>query len=180
MAERPDIDALEMVIYPDPRLREKAAPVTEIDDYIRRLADKMIEMTIGNEGIGLAGNQVGCVERIIVVIQDGDPEQAEAFVNPRIVARSGFVTEEEGCLSLPGLRCKVRRSARITVKATPVGSGEEIEIEAEDLMARVWQHEIDHLDGILFPDKVGEASRIGVSKHLRRMEESYAGGVEYR
>lgn len=175
MAERPNIEELELVTYPDPRLREKAKPVEEIDDYISRLAEKMIEMTLELEGIGLAGNQVGCIERIVVVVQDGDPDQAEAFINPRIVSQEGYYSDEEGCLSLPGLRCKVRRAAKVTVKATPASTGEEIEIEAEDLMAKVWQHEIDHLNGNLFVDKVGVASKISVAKQLRRMEESKTG-----
>lgn len=142
----------------DPILRQKAAPVSEVDDELRRLIDDLFETMRAAEGVGLAASQVGVAARVFVM-DVGDPEfGARAFVNPVIVERSGHVTGEEGCLSLPGLSAEVERAARVVVEGLDE-RGQPVRLEAQDLASRCIQHEIDHLDGILFIDRVSPLKR---------------------
>lgn len=142
--------------FPDPVLRQEAKPVHEITDVHRRLVADMIDTMREAPGVGLAGPQVGVLERIFVWEVE---ERHGAVFNPEIVHRSDetFV-EPEGCLSLPGLTYDVERSFAVTVKGVDE-NGDEIKITGEDLLARVFQHEIDHLDGVLFIDHLDEAQR---------------------
>lgn len=142
----------------DPILRQRAVPVPEVTDEIRRLIEDMFETMRANEGIGLAAPQVRVGARVFV-IDVGDPKPGpRGFVNPVIVERSGRVVGEEGCLSLPGLSAEVERDARIVVEALDE-SGKPLRLEVGDLAARCIQHEIDHLDGILFVDRVSPLKR---------------------
>ena len=136
-----------------PILRQKAEPVTYVDDNILRLIEDMFETMAAACGIGLAAPQIGVLKQIIVAdISPHFPEHPPmALINPLITEVSGEELAEEGCLSLPGLRGIVRRAGSVTVHAM-LPNGEEIELSGNHLMARVLQHEIDHLNGILFID----------------------------
>lgn len=147
-------------IYPDPVLRRHAVPVERIDRGIRKLIDDMAETMYDAPGIGLAANQVGKTLRVIVIdLQKEDYEYGLiALVNPRIVARSGTIIWEEGCLSIPDYCSEVKRSERVTVEGLDP-EGRHVEIEADGLLAVALQHEIDHLDGRLFIDHLNPIKR---------------------
>ena len=136
---------------PDPVLRQKSRRVKNIDGSIHRLVDDMLESMRTASGIGLAAPQVGTTMRVVVIQL---PEQEEiVLINPQIVRKTGEIVGIEGCLSIPGYFADVRRAAKVTVKALD-RNGKETRLKGEDLLARVMQHEIDHLDGILFTDKL--------------------------
>jgi peptide deformylase len=134
----------------DPILREKAKEVKEINDSILRLLDNMKETMYAANGVGLAAPQIGVSKRVIVV-DIGDEELFE-LINPQIVFSEGLETDTEGCLSVPGIVGEVARAKKIKIKGLN-RQGKTVEIEAEDLLARAFQHEMDHLEGILFIDK---------------------------
>jgi peptide deformylase len=142
-------------IYPDPILRAKCRPVTEIDARVRKLAADMVETMHAAPGVGLAAPQVGVDLRLAVVdVTIGeDPSQVQVLVNPEVVERSGLEAEVEGCLSLPGITDKVDRPVAVTVHAQDL-EGRPFELKAEGFPARAICHEIDHLDGILFTDRL--------------------------
>lgn len=150
--------------FGDPALRQRAHEVTEVTELHKRLAADMIETMRAAPGVGLAGPQVGVLERIFVW-EVG--EEHGAVINPVIVARgTAKITEEEGCLSLPGLLYEVERDYEVTIEGQDE-DGRPVSIRGEDLLARVFQHEIDHLDGVLFIDKIEEASRKEALRILR-------------
>ena len=162
-------------IYGDPVLREKAEPVADIDDEVRRLAADMLETLADAEGVGLAGPQVGESRRLIVVHPPADRgenrEEPRVLVNPQVVQSDGpQVSGEEGCLSIPGIYEDVKRKERVRVKAVDL-DGDEVELEADGWIARILQHEIDHLDGVLFIDRIGPMRRALLKKRLRELQE---------
>jgi peptide deformylase len=143
-------------IFPDPVLRERAQEVSEVTASHRRLVEDMVETMRDAPGVGLAAPQVGVLERIFVWEVD---DAWGVVINPTIVARSdAVVEEEEGCLSLPGLAYDVVRSAQVRVEGWDL-EGNNLSLEADGLLARVCQHEIDHLDGVLFIDRLQPAAR---------------------
>lgn len=135
----------------DPILRKTSRPVEEIDERIKTLVQDMIETMYSAEGVGLAAVQVGILKRI-AVIDVYDETGVKVLINPEIVETSGEQHEIEGCLSLPGKQGRVKRPMHVTVEATNL-EGERVRYSGEDLLARAFCHEIDHLDGILFTDK---------------------------
>jgi len=139
-----------IVKYPDPILREKAQPVKKINDRLLKLLDDMAETMYKAEGVGLAAPQVGVSKRVFVV-DVGDEHGLIEFINPEIIAKEGEQFGPEGCLSIPGISGDVRRARKVKVRALN-RAGEEFELEAEDYLARAIQHELDHLNGILFID----------------------------
>ena len=147
--------------YPDPVLRKKCQEVKELTEEIKKLGLDMLETMIVNQGVGLAAPQIGELKRIIVVhpILKRTPEEIAArtpqvFINPKIIKKSReTIIEEEGCLSFPGLFLKVKRAKEVEIEALNE-NGEKIHFKVEGLAARVFQHEIDHLDGILFIDRL--------------------------
>lgn len=142
----------------DPVLRQPAEEVEEFEDDLRQLAEDMFETMYLAEGIGLAAPQVGASKRLFVM-DIGDPEvEPRAVVNPRLVEREGLVREDEGCLSVPGLFGAVDRAKRIVLEGEDL-DGQPIRVEAEDLAARCIQHEIDHVDGVLFIDHLSPIKR---------------------
>ena len=144
--------------YPDPALRLEAREVVEIDDDVRRLAERMILLMRDAHGVGLAATQVGVLRRLFV-FQTGEDDEATAVVNPTIVARSGETeSDEEGCLSLQGVLVPVERPVAITLAGTGL-DGKPLELELEGLRARVVQHEADHLDGVLIIDRTSPEAR---------------------
>jgi peptide deformylase len=158
---------LEIVVYPDERLHTKSVPVAEVNDGLRELIDDMAETMYVAPGIGLAANQVGVNQRVIVVdveYSDGPPNLI-ALVNPEIVEREGKITWEEGCLSFPEVHEEILRSERLKVKALN-RDGEPLEIAAEGLLAVALQHEMDHLDGVLLIDHVSFLKRRMIHRQL--------------
>ncbi len=150
-------------IYPDPVLRERASEVDVVDDAVRKLARDMEETMRAAPGIGLAAPQVG-VQRRVLVYDIG--EELHVLVNPQILDRRGEETDEEGCLSIPELVYPVSRALEVRVQGLDA-DGQRVEYEAEDLEARVIQHEIDHLDGLLFIDRIPDELRRDALRTLR-------------
>jgi peptide deformylase len=151
---------LEICTYPESVLRENAAPVETVDRQCRKLIDDMVETMYEAPGIGLAANQVGKAVQVITIdLQRPEDENGLiVLVNPRIVTAGGTITWEEGCLSVPEFFAKVKRFETVTVKALSP-DGKPVEINASGLLAVVLQHEIDHLAGQLFVDKIGPIAR---------------------
>lgn len=143
--------------YGDPALRRRASEVGEITPEIRKLVDDMVETMYDEVGIGLAAPQVGVSLRLIVIADDAS-RQVRALVNPVIVDRDGERTAEEGCLSIPGIFAPVSRAVRVRVEARDL-DGAPVMLEGRELLARVFQHEIDHLDGVLFVDHLSPMKR---------------------
>jgi len=142
---------LQIVEYPDPRLKNLAQPVARIDREIQKLADDMAETMYDAPGIGLAAPQVAAAQRVIVVDISENRNELLTLVNPEIIASSGEEEMKEGCLSVPGVLETVRRAERVKVRAQDL-LGKTLELEADGLLAVCLQHEIDHLNGILFVD----------------------------
>ena len=166
---------LEIRILGNPVLRKRAKEIDEIDDDLRALAEQMFETMYAADGVGLAGPQVGVSKRIFVM-DIRDPEVSpRAIVNPVVVERAGLDSAEEGCLSVPGVSEIVERAARVVMEGLDI-DGNEVRIEAADLLARCIQHEIDHLDGILFLDRVSPLKRKMLVKKFRRLQEEDAQG----
>ncbi|HEV7506605.1 MAG TPA: peptide deformylase [Thermoanaerobaculia bacterium] len=157
-------------IYPDPILRVKCRPVVEIDARVKKLAADMVETMHAAPGVGLAAPQVGVDLRLAVVdVSIGEnPSDVHVLINPEVVERSGLDSDTEGCLSLPGITDKVDRPAFVTVRAQDLG-GHPIELQAEGFHARALCHEIDHLDGILFPDHLRGLRKERVRRQLKKL-----------
>ena len=160
---------LEICTYPEEVLRRPAQLVTNIDQEIIELADHMAHTMYEAPGIGLAANQVGVSKRLAIAdISSHDPDsELIVLVNPEIIAAEGQLTIEEGCLSVPDYQAEVKRHEKVTVRGLDL-HGEEVEIEAEGLLAVVLQHEIDHLNGLLFIDRISRLKRDLYKRKLRK------------
>jgi peptide deformylase len=152
--------------YGDPMLRRRASEVGDITPEIRTLVDDMVETMYDEVGIGLAAPQVGISLRLIVMADD-ETRRARPLVNPVIVARSGERSAEEGCLSIPGIFAPVTRATWVRVEARDL-EGRPVTIEGHDLLARVFQHEIDHLDGVLFIDRLDPVTRDRIKRKIKK------------
>ena len=166
-------DDLHIIHYPDPRLRKVSQPVTQFDADLKRLAARMFELMREEQGVGLAAPQVGVNLRLFVVNHTGKPEDDRAIVNPVLSDADGNELGEEGCLSLPKIRTQIDRATSVHLKAQDL-DGKPFEQDGTDFEARVWQHEFDHLDGIMLIDRMGFTARMGVRKKLKEMEDDYA------
>lgn len=158
---------LEILVYPDPRLRQRATPVAEVDDEIRRLVDDMAETMYQAPGIGLAAIQVNVPKRVIVIDISEDRRDLRVFINPEITHRLGEQQIEEGCLSVPGVYAPVSRSEEVTVRALD-RNGDPFEVTAHGLLAVCIQHEIDHLDGKVFVDRLSRLKQDRIRKRLSK------------
>lgn len=159
---------LDIKLMGDPVLREECAEVEEIDDELRRLAQDMFDTMYDADGVGLAAPQVGVTKRLIVVDPREEGVTPRALVNPRVLETSDETDRaEEGCLSIPGLREVVERKSEVVVEAEDL-DGETIRLEADGLHARVLLHEIDHLDGVLFVDRVSPLKRKMLMKKWKK------------
>ncbi len=158
---------LAILEFPDPRLRTKAAPIEVVDDELRLLADNMLETMYDAPGIGLAATQVNVHKRMLVADVSQDKSEPHVLINPVIVEKDGSTVTEEGCLSVPGYYEEVQRAEHIRVKFLNRG-GDEVEMEAEGLLAVCIQHEIDHLDGKLFVDYLSNLKRQRIRKKLEK------------
>jgi len=163
----------EVVKYPDPVLSKPGETVTEFNDEIAQLVEEMFDSMYAAQGIGLAAPQINISKRITVIDVSFKerPEEKMALINPVILDRSGKQVEEEGCLSLPEIREKVTRAAWVKVRAQNV-KGETFEVEGEELLARALQHEIDHLDGILFIDHLSRLKRDLVQRKIKKLQKN--------
>lgn len=159
---------LELLHYPDPRLRTRAAPVAEVDERIRQLVDDMLETMYAASGLGLAATQVNVHLRVVVMDLSETQDAPLVLINPELTHAAGDEDSQEGCLSVPGYFETVRRSARIGIRALD-REGAPFELEAEGLLAVCIQHEMDHLQGRLFVDYLSELKR---RRLRRRMEKS--------
>ncbi len=157
---------LEVRLYGDPVLRRRAAPVREVTPEVERLLDDMIDTMHTEVGIGLAAIQVG-IELRMLVVDEGRGVGGRAYINPVIVEQGGAQVGEEGCLSLPGVFADVRRAEWVVVEAAD-RSGTSFRRRATGLLARVLQHEIDHLDGILFIDRLDKVTRDRLKRQIKR------------
>jgi peptide deformylase len=158
---------LQILEYPDPRLRTVAAPVAEVNSEIRQLISDMFETMYLAPGIGLAASQVDFHQRILVIDISEDKSQPLCFINPEIIELSGKVKREEGCLSVPDVYESVERAEKIRVKALD-RDGKEFELEADELLGVCIQHEMDHLDGKLFVDYISTLKRQRLKKKLSK------------
>jgi len=163
----------DIVIYPDPILQRPTEKVTEFNEELRTLAADMFESMYKAIGIGLAAPQIGVPKRVTVIDLSNQkkPEDKLVLVNPEIVHKEGKQLEDEGCLSLPDIRDKVSRAAKVKVKAQNL-EGKWIELEGTDLLARAFQHEIDHLDGILFPWRLSALKRDLILRKIRKLQKT--------
>lgn len=171
----------DIVIYPEPVLTTPSKPVGDVSsEEIQTLIDDMAETMYVGDGIGLAAPQVGVSLRLMVMDVPGEDEPQGknliALINPEIVEREGETTYEEGCLSFPGLAGEVKRAARVKVRALDRG-GDLVELEAEGLPAICLQHEIDHLDGVVFIDRMTPLRRRLALKEFRKLREADAGAA---
>jgi peptide deformylase len=163
---------LRIVRYPHPSLRHAARPLAMIDRKVRLVAEAMLELMYEQRGLGLAAPQVGLPFRLFVANYAGDraqPDKQGVYLNPVIMERRGSMEGEEGCLSFPGLYQKVRRARSVTVQAYTL-EGQLVELHISELPSRIWQHEVDHLDGVLFIDKLGPIGKLAARGSLREFE----------
>lgn len=171
---------MKIVQYPHPALRAKARPVATIDADVHRAAGRMLELMYRHEGLGLAAQQVGLDYQLLVINFVGDAEQKEhevVAINPVIVEQKGVVKDREGCLSFPGLYQDIRRAKSVTVQAYGL-DGEAFEMTCTDLAARIWQHEIDHLAGTLYIDKMGPVARMGSKRAIEEFVYEFEEGLK--
>ena len=168
---------LTILTFPDPRLKERSLPVEHVDESIRTLIDDMFETMYDSEGVGLAAPQIGILKRVVVLdCGDRDPDEETsplkpvepiAIINPEVQESEGIVTWQEGCLSVPGYTDDVERAAQVVVTGLN-RDGEPMRIEAQGLLAVCLQHEIDHLEGTLFVDRLSRLKQTMVKKRLKK------------
>lgn len=160
--------------YPDPVLSQPGEPVTEFNDDLHKLVADMFETTYASQGIGLAAQQVGVPKRVTVIdlSMGKNPADRLVLVNPEIISSEGKLYEEEGCLSFPEIREKVVRAAKVRIRAQDE-NGKWFEMDGEDLLSRCFQHEIDHLNGVLFIFRMSALKR---SLNLRKIKKMQAEG----
>ena len=162
---------LKIVKYPEPVLSQPGEPVTEFDAELKKLVDDMFETMYASLGIGLAAPQVAVAKRVTVIdLSLGkDPAQKIVLINPEVIFREGKQYEEEGCLSFPEIREKVQRAAKVRIRAQDL-KGKWFEMDGEELLSRAFQHEIDHLDGMLFIFRMSSLKRDLVLRKIRKMQ----------
>jgi peptide deformylase len=164
------IEELTLVKYPAAVLNEPARRVENLDTWVERLALKMIELMYEHRGVGLAGNQVGLPLQIFVANPLVERGNELVLINPEIVEEAGWLEVEEGCLSLPAIFGKVRRRQRVIIEATDL-KGNLIELDTQDLLARIMQHEIDHLTGTLILQRLSPVAKLAARRQIKNLEE---------
>jgi len=167
-----DVGKCQITHYPAPVLGCRAEDVAEVNDNIRQLAEKMIDIMVETKGVGLAGPQAGVNLRIFVASPDGSREGAKVYINPIVKTSGPMTAAEEGCLSLPGVYGKIQRYKKCSVTAIAL-DGKEFTEEADGLLARIFQHEYDHLEGTLVADRLSSLAKIGAKRHLKKLRSKY-------
>ena len=161
---------LEILKFPDPRLRTKAQPITKIDDHLRKIVDDMYETMYANKGVGLAATQVNIHQQIFTMDVSEEHDQRICVLNPEIISKEGLQYEAEGCLSVGGGAFdKVERALKVRMRGMDL-DGKPIELEAEGLMAVCIQHEVDHLNGVLFIDHLSRLKQERIRKKIEKTE----------
>jgi peptide deformylase len=167
-----DPTQLRIVHYPDPTLRTRAQDIPQVNDQVRAVARRMLQLMHEAPGVGLAGPQVGLRWRLFVANPTGEPGDDRVFINPLLRDPSLQQDEaEEGCLSLPDIRAPIRRPTHVTVEATDL-EGQRFALTGEGLPARIWQHEFDHLNGVLIIDRMTPIDRMANRKLIRELEKA--------
>lgn len=167
------MSVLTVVLYPDEKLATVCEPVAEINEELNRFIDDMFDTMYEHEGIGLAAPQVGVLKRVITIDIEGDKTNPVVLINPEILESSGETGIEEGCLSIPGHRALVPRKEKVKVKALN-RQGEDIIFEADGLFAICIQHEIDHLNGVLFVDHISSLKRQRIKEKMQKLKKQMA------
>jgi peptide deformylase len=168
---------VQIIRYPHPTLRHTSRPLRRVDGELRKIIREMFELMYAEKGIGLAANQVDLPYRFFIINVTADPEAKDeeyVFINPVITRRSGNAEGEEGCLSLPEIYAPVRRPEKITITAYNL-AGEEVSYDLNGLYARAAQHEADHLDGVLFIDRLSPSSTLAIKDALESLERRFQG-----
>lgn len=163
---------LKIIVYPDPRLLQKSKPVEVFDESLKALASRMFELMREHRGVGLAAPQVGINIRLFVMNPTGKPEDDRVYVNPILSDPADDEEGEEGCLSLPGINARILRSLTLKMKAQDL-EGRTFEQLESGYVARIWQHETDHLNGTLILDRMGPAARMGCRKTLKELQQKW-------
>jgi peptide deformylase len=166
-------EKLTILSYPDPRLRKTGVEVGNFDQSLAALAKRMLELMRQAKGVGLAAPQVGHGIRLFVMNATGKPEDDRIFVNPEVCQADGEEISQEGCLSLPGINVDVPRAKTVKLRAKDV-VGNPVEQTETGYIARIWQHEVDHLNGVLIIDRAGPTAKMESRKTLKELEEKYA------
>jgi peptide deformylase len=165
-------DDLKIIEYPDPRLRKVSTAVEKFDPALKALAARMFVLMRESRGVGLAAPQVGQSIRMFVMNHTGNPQDDRVYVNPDLTEAEGSDEAEEGCLSLPGINANIVRDKTLRIRARDL-EGNEIDEKASGYLARVWQHEFDHLNGTLIIDRMGPVAKMAHRRALREMEEKF-------
>jgi peptide deformylase len=165
-------EKLEIIQYPDPRLRQRSKSVENFDERLRALVARMFELMREDKGVGLAAPQVGINERLFVMNHTGQPADDRVYANPELFDITGNEEGEEGCLSLPGITALINRGQTLRIVAKDV-EGKPFEQAESGYVARIWQHEFDHLNGVLITDRMGDVARMMHRKTLKDLERAY-------
>ncbi len=168
---------MRIIQYPHPTLRHKSKPLRRVDAELKRIVAEMLDLMYQHDGIGLAANQVDLPYRLFVMNVRSDPKAKDdqyVFINPVIQKRSGTAEGEEGCLSLPEIYAPVKRSEKIILSAYDL-AGQEVNYELSGFSARAAQHEYDHLDGVLFIDRLSPSNRLAVKQALADLQSEFEG-----
>ncbi len=165
-------DDLKIIVYPDPRLKKISRPIEIFDAELAALAQRMFELMREAKGVGLAAPQVGKNIRLFVVNATGKPEDDRVYVNPELFDADGEESGEEGCLSIPGVNIEVARAKTLRMRAQDL-SGNAFEQSDSGYLPRIWQHELDHLNGTLLTDRMGPTARMEYRKLLKELEDKY-------
>jgi peptide deformylase len=165
-------DQLKIIHYPDPRLRKKAAPITAFTAELAQISEKMIELMHADKGVGLAAPQVGLSISLFVMNPTGQSQDQRIYINPVLTQGEGSELGEEGCLSLPGIRTNVDRFVKMQITAQDL-TGQTFTESAEGFVARIWQHEADHLNGTLILDRMGPGTKLMFRKKIKDLEAAY-------
>src|SRR5688500_19054737 len=163
---------LKIILWPDPRLKKMSIPVATFDEALKSLAARMLELMREAKGVGLAAPQVGHNIRMFVMNPTGEPNDDRVYVNPSLTDGDGEEEAEEGCLSLPDIHANVVRFKQMKITAQAL-DGAPIEEAASGFVPRVWQHELDHLNGTLLTDRMGPVARMAARRTLKDLEDRY-------
>src|SRR5258708_33481049 len=164
---------LKIILWPDPRLKKVSKEVLIFDERLRSLTSRMFQLMREHRGVGLAAPQVGINQRMFVMNATGKPEDDCTYINPVLYEAEGEEEGEEGCLSLPQININVWRSMKMRIDAQDV-DGQKFSQTAEGYLARIWQHEYDHLNGLLLTDRMGPVAKLANRRILKELEENYA------